>query len=152
SAARSNGSINDESAGWRCWRRDLDEAACVFLDLRPRLFQIAFRILGNVCEAEDVMQEVWLRWQGTDRTLVVNPTAFLVTVTTRMAINVARSARLRHETLDPVIVEPRDCALDPQEVAERGEAIEHAVLILLERLSPSERAAWVLREAFDYPY
>jgi RNA polymerase sigma-70 factor (ECF subfamily) len=134
------------------WRRDIDEATAVFLDVRPRLFQIAHRILGSVCEAEDVLQDVWLRWQRADRRVVANPTAFLVTITSRTAINVARSARMRRETLNLPLMEPAEAALDPAEVAERGEAVESAVLILLQRLSPYERAAYVLREAFDYPY
>jgi RNA polymerase sigma-70 factor (ECF subfamily) len=134
------------------WRWDLDDAAWLYLRVRPRLFQIAYRILGSVCEAEDVLQDVWVRWQATDRRVVLNPTAFLVTMTSRMAINVARSARLRRESLDADFRDPTAEGVDPQDAAERGEAVEIAVLILLQRLTPAERAAYVLREAFDYPY
>ena len=132
---------------------DLDQAAAVFVSTRHRLFGIAYRILGTVSEAEDVVQEVWLRWQGTDRTVVREPAAFLATTTTRLAINVAQSARRRYETnVDRWLPEPVDTSIDPQTWAERGEAVELAVLLLLENLTPTERAAYVLRELFDYPY
>jgi RNA polymerase sigma-70 factor (ECF subfamily) len=131
----------------------LDQAASAFLELRPRLFGIAYRMLGSVAEAEDILQEVWLRWQKTDRTAVVDPPAFLARTTTRLAINVAQSARARRETyVGPWLPEPVDTSADPAVGAERGEALEFAVLLLLEKLSPTERAAYVLREAFDYPY
>lgn len=132
---------------------DLEEAAAVFTGVRRRLFGIAYRMLGSAAEAEDLVQDVWLRWQAYDRVTVDSPTAFLVTVTTRLAINAARSARARHETyVGPWLPEPVDTGADPYLGAERGEALEFAVLLLLERLSPTERAAYVLREAFDYPY
>ncbi|MFF3255037.1 RNA polymerase sigma-70 factor [Actinacidiphila glaucinigra] len=131
----------------------LDEAAAVFTALRPRLFGIAYRMLGSAAEAEDVVQDVWLKWQATDRDAVENPTAFLTTATTRLAINVTQSARVRREGyVGPWLPEPVDTRSDPALGAERGEAVEIAVLLLLERLTPTERAAYVLREAFDYPY
>ena len=124
-----------------------------FMEVRPRLFGIAYRMLGSATEAEDILQEVWLRWQGYDRETVESPAAFLATATTRLAINAATSARARHETyIGPWLPEPVDTSADPALGAERGEALEFAVLLLLERLSPVERAAYVLREAFDYPY
>jgi RNA polymerase sigma factor (sigma-70 family) len=131
-------------------RADLDH----FVRTRPRLFAIAHRIVGNVHEAEDVLQEVWLRWHRVDRTTVISAEAFLVTATGRLAINLVQSARRRHETyvapwLDD---EAADHDADPQAETERGEAIELAVQLLLERLPPSERAAFVLREGFEYPY
>jgi RNA polymerase sigma-70 factor, ECF subfamily len=132
---------------------ELERAASVFADVRPRLFGIAYRILGSSAEAEDVVQEVWLRWQAYDRSAVLDPSAFLATTTTRLAINVAQSARSRHETyVGPWLPEPVDTSADPALGAERGEALELAILLLLERLSPTQRAAYVLREAFDYPY
>ncbi|MEV6923633.1 RNA polymerase sigma-70 factor [Dactylosporangium sp. NPDC051485] len=132
---------------------DLDEAASVFAGVRPRLFGIAYRMLGSVSEAEDLVQEVWLRWQTTDRSVVNNPGAFLATTTTRLAINELQSARARRETyIGPWLPEPVDTRADPFLGAERGEALELAVLMLLEKLTPHERAAYVLREAFDYPY
>lgn len=132
---------------------DLERAAAVFTSVRPRLFGIAYRMLASVTEAEDLVQEVWLRWQAYDRTTVDNPAAFLATTITRLAINAAQSARVRRETyIGPWLPEPVDTGADPYLGAERGEALEFAVLLLLERLSPTERAAYVLREAFDYPY
>ncbi|WP_431898464.1 RNA polymerase sigma-70 factor [Nonomuraea sp. bgisy101] len=131
----------------------LEQAAEVFAGVRPRLFGIAYRMLGSVAEAEDLVQDVWLRWQACDRAAVVNPAAFLATTATRLAINAAQSARVRRETyVGPWLPEPVDTTADPHLGAERGEALEFAVLLLLERLSPTERAAYVLREAFDYPY
>ncbi|MEV0232707.1 RNA polymerase sigma-70 factor [Nonomuraea sp. NPDC050786] len=131
----------------------LEQAASAFVELRPRLFGIAYRMLGSVMEAEDILQEVWLRWQNTDRSTIQNPSAFLALITTRLAINVAQSARARREAyIGPWLPEPVDTSNDPTLGAERGEALELAFLLLLERLTPTERAAYVLREAFVYPY
>jgi RNA polymerase sigma-70 factor (ECF subfamily) len=131
----------------------LDEAASAFAGLRSHLFGIAYRVLGTVTEAEDVVQETWVRWQRTDRSAVLDPPGFLARITTRLAINVAQSARSRRETyVGPWLPEPVDTRDDPAVGAERAEAVELAVLLLLEKLSPAERAAYVLREAFDYPY
>jgi RNA polymerase sigma-70 factor (ECF subfamily) len=132
---------------------DLDEAAAVFAEVRPRLFGIAYRMLGSVVDAEDLLQEVWLRWQTCDRSAVAHPAAYLATTTTRLAINAGKTARARHETyVGPWLPEPVDTTADPQLGAERAAALELAVLVLLESLTPTERAAYVLREAFDYPY
>jgi RNA polymerase sigma-70 factor (ECF subfamily) len=132
---------------------DLDDAAAVFAEVRPRLFGIAYRMLGSATDAEDLLQDVWLRWQTADRSAVRNPTAYLATATTRLAINAGKTARARRETyVGPWLPEPVDTAADPQLGAERGAALELAVLLLLEKLTPTERAAYVLREAFDYPY
>ena len=131
----------------------IDEALDVFTALRPRLFGIAYRMLGSVGEAEDIVQETWLRWQATDRSVVREPAAFLATTTTRLAITMATSARARHETyIGPWLPDPIDTSADPALGAERGEALSFAVLMLLEKLTPTERAAYVLREAFDYEY
>jgi RNA polymerase sigma-70 factor, ECF subfamily len=131
----------------------LDHAISVFAGVRPRLFGIAYRMLGSVAEAEDIVQETWIRWQATDRDVVLEPAAFLVTTTTRLAITAAQSARSRRETyVGPWLPEPVDTSADPGLGAEHGEALELAVLMLLERLQPLERAAYVLREAFDYSY
>lgn len=132
---------------------DLEEAVSVFVQHRNRLFGIAYRVLGSAVEAEDVVQEVWLRWQKTDRSVVISPVAFLSSATTRLAINVATSARVRRETyIGPWLPEPVDTSSDPEVGAQRAEALELALLLVLERLSPAERAAYVLREAFDYAY
>jgi RNA polymerase sigma-70 factor (ECF subfamily) len=132
---------------------DLDRAVAVFGEVRPRLFGIAYRMLGSVVEAEDLVQDVWLRWQGADRGAVREPAAFLATAITRLAINALQSARVRRETyIGPWLPEPVDTSADPYLGAERAEALGFAVLLLMERLTPNERAAYVLREAFDYPY
>jgi len=132
---------------------DLDDALTAFQAVRRRLFGIAYRMLGSAAEAEDIVQEAWLRWQGTDRSAVLDPPAFLATTTTRLAINALQSARVRRETyIGPWLPEPVDTSQDPTLGAERTEALGYAVLVMLERLTPTERAAYVLREAFAYSY
>jgi RNA polymerase sigma-70 factor (TIGR02957 family) len=132
---------------------DLEAATAVFTQVRPRLFGIAYRMLSSVTEAEDLVQDVWLRWQAYDRSTVVNPEAFLATTTTRLAINVLQSAWKRRETyIGPWLPEPVDTGADPYLGAERAEALQFASLLLMEKLTPSERAAYVLREAFEYSY
>lgn len=139
------------AAGWNANVPDSDLAA--FEDVRPRLFGIAYRMLGSVAEAEDVVQDAWLRWQGTDRRVVRNPAAFLTTTTTRLAINATTSAHARRETyIGPWLPEPVDTSADPALGAERAEALGVAVLLLLEKLTAPERAAYVLHEAFGYSY
>ncbi|MBO9520527.1 MAG: RNA polymerase sigma-70 factor [Nocardioidaceae bacterium] len=131
----------------------LDDALGHFDAARPRLFGIAYRMLGSVAEAEDVVQDAWLRWQQADRAEVRNPAAFLTTVVTRLSLNVAESARVRREEyVGPWLPEPVDTSADPSLGAENAEALEYAVLMLLERLGPEQRAAYVLREAFGYAY
>jgi len=129
---------------------DLDR----FVRARPRLFALARRIVGNTHEAEDVVQEVWVRWQCAERAAVLNADAFLGTVTVRLAINLTQSARRRHETyvtLGPT-QEPADPGADPVIEAERSETVRRAVELLVERLPPGERAAYLLREGYEYPY
>jgi len=130
-----------------------DHGLSAFSSVRPRLFGIAYRMLGSAAEADDLVQDVWLRWQVTDRSVVQDPPAYLATTTTRLALNVAQSARSRREAyVGTWLPEPVDTSSDPRLGAERGEALELAVLLLLEKLSPTERAAYILREAFDYSY
>jgi len=130
-----------------------DEGLPAFLRVRPRLFGIAYRMLGSAAEAEDIVQDVWVRWQMADRSLVRDAAAFLTTTATRVAINVMQSARSRRETyVGPWLPEPVDTSADPGLGAERGQALASGVLLLLEKLTPTERAAYILREAFDYPY
>lgn len=130
-----------------------DEGLAAFINVRPRLFGIAYRMLGSAAEAEDIVQDVWLRWQSTRRSVIANPAAYLATTTTRLCINAATCARVRRETyVGPWLPEPVDTSDDPRLGAEREEALKLAVLVLLEKLSPTERAAYVLREAFDYSY
>jgi RNA polymerase sigma-70 factor (ECF subfamily) len=124
-----------------------------FEAVRPRLFGIAYRTLDSAADADDVVQDAWIRWQGTDRNEVRDAAAFLATTTKRLALNVAQSARVRRETsIDPQEREPVDVLADPTLGAERREALEVAVRMLMETLSPGERAAYLLREAFEYPY
>jgi RNA polymerase sigma factor (sigma-70 family) len=130
-----------------------DDGLSAFLKMRPRLFGIACRMLGSAAEAEDVVQDVWLRWQTADRSLVRDTAAFLVTTTTRLAINVVQSARWRRETfVEPCLPEPFDTTADPRLKAEQGQALASGVELLLEKLTATERAAYILREAFDYSY
>ncbi|QEO13847.1 sigma-70 family RNA polymerase sigma factor [Agromyces intestinalis] len=132
---------------------NLDDALAVFTAVRRRLFGIAYRMLGTATEAEDLVQETWLRWQGTDRSVVLDAPAFLATTITRLAINHLQSAKVRRETyIGPWLPEPVDTSADPTLGAERAEALGFAVLVMLEKLTPTERAAYVLREAFAYDY
>src|ERR1700751_2655690 len=132
---------------------EYDDGLSAFAGVRPRLFGIAYRMLGSAAEAEDIVQDVWLRWQSTNRNVIVNPAAYLATTTTRLCINAATSARARRETyVGPWLPEPVDTGTDTQLGPERDQSLRLAVLVLLENLSATERAAYVLREAFDYPY
>ena len=117
----------------------VDDGLPDFVRARPRLFGLVYRILGSVAEAEDVIQDVWTRWQSTDRGVVRDPQAFLASTAAHLAINVLESARMRRETyVGPWLPEPVDTSADPGLGAERSEALELAVLMLLERLSPPE--------------
>jgi RNA polymerase sigma-70 factor, ECF subfamily len=124
-----------------------------FQAVRPRLFGIAYRTLESAADAEDVVQDTWMRWQATDRDAVRDTGAFLATTTKRLALNVAQSAYARRETaIDPWDAERVEVHADPALGAERREALEVAMGMLMERLATNERAAYLLREAFDYPY
>ena len=124
-----------------------------FEAVRPRLFSIAHRVLGGVAEADDVVQDTWIRWHGTDRREVRNAAAFLTTATARLGLNVVDSARARHEvTTGAWLPESVDPTADPASGVARDEALELAMRTLVEKLSPTERAVFVLREAFDYCY
>jgi DNA-directed RNA polymerase specialized sigma24 family protein len=113
------------SSGLSSGAGEYDDALLAFSEVRPRLFGIAYRMLGSAAEAEDITQDVWLRWQATDRSVVENPPAFLATITTRMCINFAQSARSRREIyVGPWLPEPVDTSSDPLLGAERGEALE----------------------------
>jgi len=147
-AGRVNTSHPEQSHSRAC-----DDGLSAFLSMRPRLFGIAYRMLGSAAEAEDVVQDVWLRWQTTDRRIVRDAAAFLATTATRLAINVMQSARVRRETcVGPWQPEPVDTSTDPGLAAERNQAVACGVRMLLEELTPTERAAYILREAFDYAY
>ncbi len=132
---------------------DLDDAVKTFLAERPRLLRIAYGIVGNVAAAEDVVQEAWLRWQRSNRGEINNPAAFLATATTRLAINVIQSAGHRRETpANALLTDLVDRSLDPAKQAEQTAAVEWALGLVLSRLTPSQRAAYLLRAGFDYPY
>lgn len=128
--------------------------AAEFVELRPLLFSLAYRILGSVTEAEDVVQDAWLRYDAAEAA-PESPKAYLATIVTRLAINVLKSARLRREEYvgewfpEPLLEDPYQ---DPQRAAELADSVSMAALVLLERLSPLERAAFVLREVFGFDY
>lgn len=145
----------DRQVTWGARTDPLSETAeaADFEAVRSRLFGVAYRVLGGVADAEDVVQDVWIRWQGADRARVRDRLAFLVTVTTRVALNAATSARARREVVAGAWLPDHDfVAADPAREAERSEALRLAVHLLMERLSPLERAVHLLREAFDYPF
>jgi RNA polymerase sigma-70 factor (ECF subfamily) len=125
-----------------------------FEELRPLLFSIAYRILGSVGEAEDAVQETWLRFDGS-ATQVVSAKAFLSATVTRISIDVLRSARVRREEyVGPWFPEPllSDPYQDPARSAELADSVSMAALLLLERLSPLERSVFVLREVFGFGF
>ncbi|HEU5347186.1 MAG TPA: RNA polymerase sigma-70 factor [Ktedonobacterales bacterium] len=129
----------------------------IYEGLRPLMFSIAYRILGSVSEAEDVVQEAFLRFHRTvaQGKEIESPKAFLATATTRLAIDAVRSARAKHEAYVGVwLPEPLAISLepDPAEHAEMSDSLSLAFLVLLQTLSPVERAVFVLREVFDYDY
>ncbi|MGV9242444.1 RNA polymerase sigma-70 factor [Streptomyces sp. NPDC003710] len=127
-----------------------------FEAFRPRLEAIAYRLLGSASEAEDAVQETFLRWQAADVGHIEVPEAWLTKVLTNLCLNQLTSARARRETyVGQWLPEPLlagDPMLGPADTAEQRESVSYAVLALLERLSPGERAVYVLREAFDYPH
>ncbi|KMS71051.1 RNA polymerase subunit sigma-24 [Streptomyces viridochromogenes] len=121
---------------------------------RPRLFGLAYRMLGSADEAEDTVQDAYLRFSGADRTAIEYPAAWLAKVVTNLCLTRLTSARARREQyVGPWLPEPvvtSDGALGPLESAEQRDAVSMAMLVLLERLTPTERAVYVLREAFAY--
>jgi RNA polymerase sigma-70 factor, ECF subfamily len=125
-----------------------------FEQLRPLLFSIAYRILGSVSEAEDAVQESWLRYAATP-TQPTSTKAFLSAVVTRISIDVLRSARVRREAYvgqwfpEPLLTDPYE---DPERSAELADSVSMAALLLLERLTPLERAVFVLREVFGFGF
>ncbi|HEY3560694.1 MAG TPA: RNA polymerase sigma factor SigJ [Kribbella sp.] len=122
-----------------------------FVEQRPRLFAIAYRILGEASEAEDVVQDAYLRWSG--RTEVETPAAWLTTVVTNLCINRLTSARARRERyVGPWLPEPVATGNEPEDAAELRDTVSLGFLVLLEKLTPPERAVFVLREAFGYTH
>jgi RNA polymerase sigma-70 factor (ECF subfamily) len=127
-----------------------------FEGLRRYLFSIAYRMLGSASDAEDIVQDAWLRYRAADDGTIRAPKSYLSAVVTRLCLDHLKAARATRETYHgPWLPEPvptADLEPTPQERVERGEDVSLAFLVLLERLTPEERAAYVLREAFDYRY
>jgi RNA polymerase sigma factor (sigma-70 family) len=131
---------------------ELDLALHIFLAERTRLLRVAYRVVGDVAAAEDVVQDAWMRWQRVDRAQIKNPAAFLTTATTHLAINLIQSARHRHELpteATRLVLGPSD---DPTNRAERTAGTERLLGFLMVKLRPAELAAFVLRKCFDFPY
>jgi len=129
------------------------DSARVFDEHRDLLISVAYRVLGSVTDAEDTVQEAWLRWSGVDPSEVTDPRAFLVRVTTRLAIDRLRRAKTRRESyVGPWLPEPILTGRDVAEDVALAESVSMAMLVVLETLSPLERAVFVLREAFGMPY
>ncbi|MEV0280283.1 RNA polymerase sigma-70 factor [Streptomyces sp. NPDC050610] len=134
------------------------EAAAEFEAHRPRLFALAYRMLGAASEAEDIVQDTYLRWSTADRSAVRTPAAWLTKVMTNLCINQLTSARARRELYagpwlpEPVLTHTATGPLGPLETAEQRESVSFALLTLMERLTPAERAVFVLREAFGHSH
>ncbi|MGW6056280.1 RNA polymerase sigma factor SigJ [Streptomyces sp. NPDC055189] len=135
-----------------------DTVTDVFEEHRPVLMGVAYRMLGRVADAEDVVQESWLRWSAADRAQVREPRAYLVRVTTRLAIDRLRHVQSRREFYvgqwlpEPLVTDYGPTAPDTAEQAVLADSVSIAVLVVLESLSPLERAVFVLREAFGFPF
>ncbi|MFF4143623.1 RNA polymerase sigma-70 factor [Streptomyces sp. NPDC001698] len=135
-----------------------DSGTEVFEEHRPVLMGVAYRMLGRVADAEDVLQEAWLRWSTADRDAVREPRGYLVRVTTRLAIDRLRRIQARGESYvgpwlpEPLVTDLAGTVPDAAERAVLADSVSLAVLVVLETLSPLERAVFVLREAFGYPY
>src|SRR5215218_3299277 len=132
---------------------DQPDVARVFSEHRDLLIAVAYRVLGRVTDAEDVVQEAYLRWSKVDPAAVDDPRAYLVRVTTRLAIDRLRRVKARRESyVGPWLPEPLLTRRDVAEDVELAESVSMAMLVVLETLSPLERAVFVLREAFAMPY
>ena len=133
----------------------MDDSTALFSRLRPRLFGVAYRMLGSSHEAEDVVQDVWLRWHGADQSQIENPEAWLVATTTRRAIDGLRLARhAREHYVGMWLPEPllTDDTATPEYVLETASDLSVAFLSVLERLAPDARAAFLLHDVFDQDY
>lgn len=124
-----------------------------FENYRPLLFSIAYRMLGSVMEAEDMVQEAYLRYEAVSQNEIRSPKAFLTTVITRLCLDELKSAKTQREQyIGTWLPEPLLTAPSPSAIVGKQESISMAFLVLLEHLSPMERAVFLLREVFDYPY
>jgi len=134
-----------------------DSEDTTFTAVRPRLFAIAYRMLGSRADAEDVLQDAWMRWHQTDQTALQSAEAWLVTVVTRLSIDRLRAAKTEREAyvgwwLPEPLVEPESHAPTPETAVELAGDVSMALLWVLERLSPEERAAFLMRQVFDQDY
>src|ERR671918_2129751 len=124
-----------------------------FLVHRSLLFTVAYEMTGSAADAEDVVQETWLRWAGVDRSEIRDPRAYLVQIVTRKALDRLRTlARRREEYVGEWLPEPLLTSPDVAEDVELAQSVSIAMLTVLETLGPTERAVFVLREVFDLPY
>jgi RNA polymerase sigma-70 factor, ECF subfamily len=136
----------------------IDQHVDAFSACRPRLLGIAYGMLGELGEAEDIVQDAWLRWDAADRSEIRNTEAFLVTITTRLAVDRLRSAQRRRETYvgpwlpEPLVTDADGAPEDPERIAIEAERLSLALLGALERLNPVERAVLILRDSFDIDY
>lgn len=133
----------------------MDDNARTFTELRPRLQKIAYRMLGSVAEAEDVVQDAWLRWHGAAQDHIENVEAWLVAITTRLSIDRLRAVKSQREHYAGIwLPEPFMTQLPPtpEQISERAGDVSMAYLLLLERLTPEARAAFLLHEVFDADY
>ena len=131
----------------------MDAATGAFAAHRNLLFTVAYEMLGSAADAEDVLQETWLRWAGVDLDTVRDQRAYLVRITTRQALSRLRTLRRRKESyVGPWLPEPLLTALDVAEDVELADSVSMAMLLVLETLTPTERAVFVLREVFDLEY
>jgi len=130
-----------------------DSALAVFTEHRPALFGIAYRMLGSVADAEDVLQDAWLKWSSVASGSVESPRAYLARTVTNLSVNRLTSAAKRREAyVGPWLPEPLVTAADAASEAERTEAVSLAMLVVLQTLSPLERAVFVLREVFGFSF
>ncbi len=133
----------------------ISDATATFSAMRPRLHGIAYRMLGSVAESEDVVQDIWFSWNAAERAVIDNAEAWLVAATTRRAIDRLRAAKARREEYvgiwlpEPILT---DEGASPEDLQELAEDVSVAFLLMLERLSPEARAAFLLREVFDVDY
>jgi RNA polymerase sigma-70 factor, ECF subfamily len=133
--------------------RSAEEAAVEFEELRPRLIGVAYGLLGTLAEAEDAVQEAWIRLQRSDLEAIRDLTGWLVTTTSRIALDALRSAHTRRETyVGPWLPEPVETAPDPADSISLADSLSWAMLVVLETLSPAERAAFVLHDVFGLSF
>jgi RNA polymerase sigma-70 factor (TIGR02957 family) len=136
-----------------CGERTTDAAVEAFVAHRNLLFTVAYEMLGSAADAEDVLQETWLRWVGVDLDTVRDQRAYLVRITTRQALGRLRTLRRRKESyVGPWLPEPLLTTPDVAEDVELADSVSMAMLLVLETLAPTERAVFVLREVFDLAY